>query len=69
MSVLEKMVLRKVFGPDKYELTGGWRLLNGEALYCLYCTLNVVTICSDEKVKSKCHPCTGTEILYRQYGP
>jgi hypothetical protein len=34
------MVLRKVFVPKKYEITGEWRRLHSEQLYDLYSTPN-----------------------------
>jgi len=33
-----------------------------------YCQVKVVWIW-EEKIKGKGHPCTGTEALYRPYGP
>jgi hypothetical protein len=32
LRVLENMVLRNVFGPKRYELTGEWRRLYNEEL-------------------------------------
>jgi hypothetical protein len=44
LRVFENRVLRKVFGPDKQTLEAEWRILNGEELYSLYCSLNVIAI-------------------------
>jgi hypothetical protein len=36
LRVFQKRVLRKIFGLDRDEVTGGWRLLYNEKLYNLY---------------------------------
>jgi hypothetical protein len=36
LRVLENRVLRRIFGPKRYELTGGSRKLHNEELYNLY---------------------------------
>jgi hypothetical protein len=35
MRVYEKMVLRRIFGPKRDEVTGGWRKLHNEKLHSL----------------------------------
>jgi hypothetical protein len=34
--VFESRVLRRIFGPRRDEMTGGWRKLHNEELYHLY---------------------------------
>jgi hypothetical protein len=34
--VFEKSVLRRIFGPKRDEVTGGWRRLHNEELHNLY---------------------------------
>jgi hypothetical protein len=34
--VFENRVLKKVFGPERYELTGGWRNVHVEEHHDLY---------------------------------
>jgi len=34
--VCEKRVLRRIFGPKRKEVTGGWRKLHNEDLHNLY---------------------------------
>jgi hypothetical protein len=34
--VLENRVLRRIFGPERDEVTGGWRKLHNEELYNYY---------------------------------
>jgi hypothetical protein len=36
LRVFEKRVLRRIFGPKKDEVTGGWRKLHNEELHNLY---------------------------------
>jgi hypothetical protein len=36
LKVLEKRVLRRIFGPKREEVTGGWRKLHNEELHNLY---------------------------------
>jgi hypothetical protein len=34
--VFEKGILRRIFGPKRYEVTGEWRKLHNEELHYLY---------------------------------
>jgi hypothetical protein len=36
LRVFEKMVLRRIFGPKRDEMKGGWRKLHNEELQDLY---------------------------------
>ena len=40
----ENWVLRKIFGPQKDEVTGEWRKLHNEELNDLYCSPNIVGV-------------------------
>ena len=42
LRVFEDMVLRKIFGPKRDEVTGKWRKLHNEKLNNLYASLNSV---------------------------
>jgi hypothetical protein len=42
LRVFEKRVLRRIFGPKKDEVTGGWRRLHNEELYDLYSSSNII---------------------------
>jgi hypothetical protein len=40
--VLENRVLRRIFGPKRDEVTGGWRKLQNEELHNLYFSPSVI---------------------------
>jgi hypothetical protein len=40
----EKMVLRRIFGPRRVEVTGEWRRLHNEELNDLYSSPNIVRV-------------------------
>jgi len=48
LRVLENMVLRRIFGPRRDEVTGEWRILHNEELNDLYSSSNIVRV-----IKSK----------------
>ena len=52
--VFENMVLRRIFGPKKDEVTGEWRRLHTEELIDIYCSPNIV-----REVKSRRIICAG----------
>jgi hypothetical protein len=40
--VFENVVLRRIFGPNRDEVTGGWRKLHNEELHNLYSSPSVI---------------------------
>ena len=46
--MFENMVLRRIFGPRRDEVTGEWRRLHNEVLSDLYSSPNIVRV-----IKSK----------------
>ena len=44
LRVFENMVLRRIFGPRRDEVTGEWRRLHNEELNDLYCSPNIVRV-------------------------
>jgi hypothetical protein len=41
LRVFENRVLRRIFGPKRYEVTEEWRRLHNEKLYDLYSSPNI----------------------------
>jgi hypothetical protein len=44
LKVSENMELRRIFGPKKEEVTGGWRRLHNEELRNLYASPDIVRV-------------------------
>jgi hypothetical protein len=44
LSMFEKRVLRRIFGPRRNEVTEGWRKLLNEELHKLYSSLTIIRI-------------------------
>jgi hypothetical protein len=44
LSVFEKRVFKRTFGPKRGEVTGEWRKLHNEELNNLYCSPNIVRV-------------------------
>ena len=42
--ILMNMVLRRIFGPRRDEVTGEWRRLHNQELNDLYCSPNIVRV-------------------------
>jgi hypothetical protein len=42
LTVFENRVLRRIFGPKRDEVTGGWRKLHNEELHNLYSSPNII---------------------------
>ena len=49
LRVFENMVLRRIFGPSRDEVTGEWRRLHNEELNDLYCSPNIVRVINGEE--------------------
>jgi hypothetical protein len=47
--VFQKRALRRIFGPKRDEVTGGWRKLHNEELHNLYSSPNIITIIKSRK--------------------
>jgi hypothetical protein len=44
LSVFDDRVLRRIFGPKKEEVAGGWRKLRNEELLNLYASPNIIRV-------------------------
>jgi hypothetical protein len=42
LRVFENTVLRRIFGPKRDEVTGGWRKLHNEELYNMYSSPSII---------------------------
>jgi hypothetical protein len=48
--VFENRVLRRIFGPKRDEVTGGWRKLHNEELRDLYSSPSIIGMMKSRKV-------------------
>jgi hypothetical protein len=49
--VFENRVLRRIFGPKRDEVTGGWRKLHNEELHDLYSSPSVITMTKSRRMR------------------
>jgi hypothetical protein len=45
------MVLRRIFGPKRDEVTGEWRRLHNKELYALYSSPNIIRVMEVKKTE------------------
>jgi hypothetical protein len=51
LSVFENRVLRRIFGPKRDEVTGGWRKLHNEELHNLYSSPSIIRMTKSRKMR------------------
>jgi len=44
LRVFENRVVRRMFGPKREEVAGGWRRLHNEELHNLYASPNIISV-------------------------
>jgi hypothetical protein len=48
--VFENRVLRRIFGPKRDKVMGGWRKLHNEGLHDLYSLLSIIRIIKSRRM-------------------
>jgi hypothetical protein len=51
LRVFENKVLRRIFGPKRDEMMGGWRKPHNEELHDLYCSPSIVRIIKSRRMR------------------
>jgi hypothetical protein len=51
LRVFENKVLRRIFGPKRDEVTGGWRKLHNEELHDLYSSTSIIRITKPRRMR------------------
>jgi hypothetical protein len=51
LRVFENKVLRRIFGPKRDEVTGGWRKLHNEELRDLYSSASIIRIIKSRRMR------------------
>jgi hypothetical protein len=51
LRIFENRVLRRIFGPERDEVTGGWRKLHNEELHGLYSSPSIVRVIKARKMR------------------
>jgi hypothetical protein len=49
--VFENKVLRRIFGPKRDEVTGGWRKLHNEEFHNLYSSPSIITMIKSRRMR------------------
>jgi hypothetical protein len=51
LRVFGNRVLRRIFGPNRYEVTGEWRRLRNKELYGLYVSPNIIRVMKSRRLR------------------
>ena len=62
LRVSENMVLRRIFGPRAYEVTGEWKKFHNEDLNDLYSSPNIVRVIKSRKMRWAGHVARMDEV-------
>ena len=55
LRVFEMLVLRRIFGPRRDEVTGEWKRLHNEELNNMYSSPNIVRVIKSRRMRWACH--------------
>jgi hypothetical protein len=55
LRIFENRVLRRIFGPKSYEVTGEWRKLHNEEIYALYSSRNISRLIKSRRLRFSGH--------------
>ena len=68
LRVFENMVLRRIFGPERDEVTGKWRKLHIEELNDLYSSLNISRVIKSRRMRRAGHVARmGRVEVYKEF--
>jgi hypothetical protein len=65
LRVFENMVLRRIFGSKRDEVTGEWRRLHNKELYGLYSSPNIIRVIKKTEMGRTCGTYGGRRGAYR----
>jgi hypothetical protein len=62
LRVFKNRVLRRIFGPKRDEVTGGWRKLHNEELHVLYSSPSIVRVIKARRMRWAGHVACRREV-------
>jgi hypothetical protein len=70
LRVFENRVLRRIFGPKREEVAGGWRRLHNEETRKLYTSPNIISVIKSRRIRCAGHVARmeDMENSYKVYG-
>jgi hypothetical protein len=66
--VFENRALRRIFGPKREEVAGGWRRLRNEELHNLYTWENIIRVTKSRRMRWAGHVAHMGEIKIQNFG-
>jgi hypothetical protein len=60
--MFENRVLRRIFGPERDEVTGGWRKLHNEELHDLYSSTSIIRVINARRMRWAGHVARMREV-------